>query len=130
MMDVVSSVHSMGNGLYSEWSWMGQIQIFDILMAKPLSDPTSWLGAYSQLIEEKWDFIIDGFADCPVLEVTNPYMGAYVWFKYKAPYLGIQDSWLSSFMGECLGIYTTTYSWGFRGASPSAYYGDGYGTTD
>lgn len=127
---VMSSVHGIADGIYSEWSWMGQMQIYDMIMSKPLSDSTSWIGAYSELMKAKWDLIIDGFANCPVLEVTNPYQGAYVWFKYLGSYRGKQSSFVSSFFLECLGVKTTTYYWGFRGADPSAYYGTGYGTYD
>ena len=37
------------------------MQIQQMIMAKPMTDPTSWVGAYSELMKEKWDYIIDGF---------------------------------------------------------------------
>jgi hypothetical protein len=127
---ILKKVHNIADGIYSEWSWMGQMQIFDLIMAKPVSDPTSWIGAYSAIMKDKWDDVIEGFANCPVVEITNNYAGAYVWFKYKAPYLGLQTSFISSFFLEVLGIKTTTYYWGFRGANAADYYGEGYGTYD
>jgi hypothetical protein len=39
---IITDVHSMTNGLYSEWSWYGQMQIWEMVMSKPISDPTSW----------------------------------------------------------------------------------------
>jgi len=92
MVDSMSSLHTMTNGLYSEWSWYGQMQLWEMMMSKPLSDPTSWIGAYSEIMKEKWDLVIDGFKDCPVLELTNDYAGAYAFFQYKDPYLGTQRS--------------------------------------
>ena len=73
-------------------------------MSKPISDPTSWIGAYSQIMEEKWSLIIDAFEDCPVTTVSNPRAGAYAWFVYKEPYLGIQDGFVSSFFRDVLGV--------------------------
>jgi len=81
-------------------------------------------------MDEKWNAIIDGFANCPVLELTNPHAGAYAYFAYKAPYLGIQDSFISSFFLDVLGVQATTYNWGWRGADPADYFGAGYGTED
>lgn len=125
------SIHStLGMGTYSEWSWLGQMQLQEMVMSKPLSDPTSWVGAYSQIMKEKWDLVTDAFLDCPVLELTNSGKGAYAWFLYKAPYLGLQSSFVSSFFLDVLGVSTTTYNWGFRGADPSEFYGEGVGTND
>jgi hypothetical protein len=39
---IIQDVHSMTNGLYSEWSWHGQMQLWEMIMSRPLSDPTSW----------------------------------------------------------------------------------------
>ncbi|KAL9139795.1 hypothetical protein ACP0BX_000571 [Amphidinium carterae] len=130
VVSIINEVHGIADGIYSEWSWMGQEQIFAMVMAKPISDETSWMGAYSLLQKEKWDYVINGFANCPVVEITNPYAGAYVFFKFKSPYLGLQTSSTPSFFLQCLGLRATTYSWGFRGADPADYYGAGYGTND
>lgn len=130
MVDMVSGTQSMTHGLYSEWSWYGQIQLWDMIESKPISDPTSWIGAYSIIMEEKWSMIIDAFANCPVVTLTNPRAGAYAWFKYEAPYLGIQEGFVSSFFRDVLGVRTTTYNWGFRGSNPADFYGPGYTTTD
>lgn len=50
-VDAVSSMadttDTIGHGIYSEWTWMGQMQIQKLMMSRPLSDPTSWVGAYS-----------------------------------------------------------------------------------
>ena len=133
-VDAVKSImelhNSLSYGSYSEWSWMGQMQLQDMIMSKPISDPTSWIGAYSTIMKEKWDVVTDGFKDCPVLTLTNSGKGAYAFFLYKAPYLGLQSSLISSFFLDVLGISTTTYYWGFRGADPSEFYGEGVGTHD
>jgi hypothetical protein len=127
---IMGDLYSMTNGLYSEWSWYGQMQLWEMIMSRPISDPTSWIGAYTLIMEEKWSAVIDGFADCPVVELTNPRAGAYAWFVYKEPYLGIQGGFVSSFFRDVLGVRTTTYNWGFRGADPSDYYGAGVGNED
>ena len=44
---MLDTTDSMGNGLLSEWTYMGQLQIQEMMMSRPLSDPTSWIGAYS-----------------------------------------------------------------------------------
>jgi hypothetical protein len=66
-------------------------------------------------MKEKWDLIIDGFANCPVLDLTNDYAGAYAFFQFKAPYLGNSDGFMSTFFLDVLGVSTTTYNFGFRG---------------
>jgi hypothetical protein len=43
--DIMNEVHSMTNGLYSEWSWLGQMQLWDMIMSKPFNDTKSWVGA-------------------------------------------------------------------------------------
>lgn len=130
VVSVVGDMFSMTNGLYSEWSWYGQMQLWEMIMSRSLEDPTSWVGAYTEIMDEKWEAIIEGFAGCPVMEVTNPKAGAYVWFRYLPPYTGIQTGFVSSFFRDVLGIRTTTYNWGFRGANPADFYGDDYSTTD
>lgn len=130
MVDAVSDLYSMTHGLYSEWSWFGQMQLWDMIMSKPVDDPTSWIGAYSEIMDEKWSLIIDAFAGCPVAQVSNPKAGAYVWFVFQAPYLGIQDGFIASWFREVLGVRTTTYNWGFRGADPADFYGPDYTVTD
>jgi hypothetical protein len=131
MVDVMNIVFSMTNGLYSEWSWYGQMQLWEMIMSKPMDDPTSWIGAYGEIMKEKWDFIIDGFADCPVISLDNPYAGAYGWFRIKDPYVGLQrDEFVASFFRDVLGIMSPTYNWGFRGTDPADFYGPGYTTFD
>jgi hypothetical protein len=130
IVDTISTAYTMTHGLFSEWSWYGQMQLWEMIMSKPMDDPTSWIGAYSEIMDEKWEFIIDGFADCPVAQVSNPKAGAYVWFVYQEPYLGIQDGFVSSWFRDVLGIRTTTYNWGFRGADPADFYGPGYSVAD
>ena len=116
--------------MYSEWSWYGQMQLWEMIMSKPLTDPTSWIGAYAEIMDEKWTLMIDAFADCPVASLTNPKAGAYAWFVYKEPYVGVQDGFVSSFFRDVLGVRTTTYNWGFRGADPADFYGENYTTAD
>jgi hypothetical protein len=43
--NIMDVTHSMTHGLYSEWSWFGQMQLFEMIMSKPLNDTTSWVGA-------------------------------------------------------------------------------------
>jgi len=121
---------TLSYGSYSAWSWMGQMQLQDMMMSKPLSDPTSWVGAYSAIMKEKWKVVRQGFKDCPVVTLTNGGKGAYAFFLYKAPYLGLQTSFVSSFFLDVLGVSSPTYYWGFRGADPSEFYGEGVGTHD
>jgi hypothetical protein len=130
MIDAIGTSQTLTHGSLSEWTWHGQMQLFEAFMSKPLEDPTSWIGAYTEIMREKWDAIMDGFADCPVTQPSNPYSGAYVWFVFQDPYLGVQDSSTPSFFRDVLGVEATTYSWGFRGATPSDYYGEGYGSND
>lgn len=127
---IVSPFHSLSYGSVSQWTWEGQMQIQEMMMSRPVDDPTSWVGAYSEIMKEKWELITEGFADCPVVELTNSMAGAYAFFVYKDPYLGLQSGTYTSFFMDVLGIRATTYSWGFRGADPSTYYGEGISTTD
>ena len=102
---------SLGYGSYSEWSWMGQMQLQTMIMSKPLTDKTSWVGAYSEIMKEKWDVVKEGFENCPVVTLTNYGKGAYAFFLYKAPYLQLQNSFISSFFLDVLGVSSTTYNW-------------------
>ena len=126
----IGQSQSFTHGLLSDWTWNGQAQVMDIIMSKPLDDPTSWIGAYSAIIKEKWDFILEAFADCPVIQPTNPYSGAYVWFAYQPPYLGLSGTGVPSFFRYVIGVESTSRSWQFRGADPSDYYGEGYSIYD
>ena len=75
---ISESMRSLADGHLSEWTWWGQIQILDQLMAKPASDPTSWIGAYNGIMKEKWDAVNEGFAGCgDYVELTNYKKGAY-----------------------------------------------------
>ncbi len=130
MIDAIDTSQTLTHGSLSEWTWHGQLQLFETFMSKPLDDPTSWIGAYTSIMKEKWDAIVDGFEGCPIVQVSNPYSGAYVWFVFQDPYLGIQDSSVPSFFRDVLGVEATTYSWGFRGATPSDFYGPGYDFND
>ena len=120
----------MTNGLYSEWSWYGQMQLWEMIMSRSLDDKTSWIGAYTSIMDEKWDFLIDGFANCPVITLDNPKAGAYGWFRMNTPYLGVQTEFIASFFRDVLGVMATTYNWGFRGATPADFYGEGYSEYD
>jgi hypothetical protein len=128
--NLLEDMHSMPNGLLSEWSWRGQVQLHDMMMAKPYTDPTSWIGAYTGLMKDKWDYVIEGFANCPPIEILNDYAGAYVWLKKKPDYMGLETGFITTLFEETLGIKTTTYNWGFRGADPADMYGEGYTVTD
>jgi len=128
---VVGSLSSLTYGSYSQWSWMGQMQLWDMIMSKPYTDPTSWIGAYSSIMDEKWDVLIDAFEGCPYIEITNPHAGAYAWFKMLSPYLGLQTpSSTPTFFLDVLGVQASTHSYVFRGANPADYYGAGYSIYD
>lgn len=130
--DIASGFNSLGYGSYSEWAWWGQMQLQEYFMKKPLDDPTSWVGAYSSIMKEKWDLVTEAFEDCPMITLTNPGRGAYSFFIMNDGYRGLSSTstHISSFFQDVLGVVATTYSWGFRGADPSEYYGDGVGTRD
>ena len=131
MKEVMDNVRGMPDGLMSEWTWWGQIQILDQMMAKPYTSPESWIGAYIDLMQEKWKYLIDGFSGCSdYITLTNSYMGAYGWFKLEGAAKGKESNTYSSFFSDVLGVKTTTYYWGFRGADPASYYGAGYGVYD
>ena len=128
---ITSMLSDMSHGLYSEWSWYGQIQIYEMIMARPMASPASWLGAYSGLIKEKWDAIISGFAGCPYISITNPHAGAYVFFKMIGGNVGKSaSSYISDFFEDVLNVKATTYNWGWRGSDPADYHGAGYGLYD
>ena len=127
---IVDPFHSLSYGSVSQWTWEGQMQIQQMMMSRPVDDPTSWVGAYNKIMKEKWEIITEAFEDCPVLELTNSMAGAYAFFVYKEPYLGLQSGTYTSFFMDVLGIRATTYFWGFRGADPSEYFGEGVSTTD
>lgn len=130
--DIAGDVHSMANGLYSEWMWRGGIQVKKILMAKPVSDSTSWVGAYVGLMKEKWALFGTALADCPVMELVNgpELTGAYLWLRKKGDYRGLNKGWKDSFMLDCIGVDTTSYNFGFRGTTAADYYGAGYHNDD
>jgi len=131
MKTIAGSQVSLTYGDYSEWSWWGHMQINDILMAKPYTDETSWVGAYTTIQQAKWTAITEGFDGCPYVEITNPFSGAYAWFRMLDPYLGLHDGVSeNTFFAMVIGSRNPTYSWGFRGADPADYYGEGYGTYD
>jgi hypothetical protein len=132
LSDIAGDFNSLGYGSYSEWSWRGQMQLHQYFMSKPVDDPTSWIGAYSSIMKEKWDAIEEAFMDCPMITLTNPGQGAYSFFMMNEGYLGLSSTstHLSSFFQDVLGVVATTYSWGFRGADPAEYYGEGYGVRD
>ena len=126
MVDAIGTTYSLVHGSVSQWTWQGMMQLLEQFMSKPYTDPTSWIGAYSQLIKEKYDYLVDGFADCPVMQLSNPYSGAYSWFVMQPEYLGIQQGDSSpSFFRNVLGVSAFGYTWGFRGADPADYYGPG-----
>jgi len=131
LSSIANTLSTFSYGLYSEWTVFGQIQILENMMSRPLSSPKSWLGAYTSIIKEKWDAVIDGFSGCPFIEITNPHAGAYVFFKHIGANKGKEDAGsVSSFFEQVFNLYATTYYWGFRGSNPSVYYGAGYGTKD
>jgi hypothetical protein len=122
---IMNDIHSGSNGIYSEWSWYGQMQLWEMIMSRSLDDQTSWIGAYSEIMDEKWTSVIEGFYDCPAVTLTNPKSGAYAFFRINEAYVGIQspDDLYGSFFKDVLGVSAPQYSWGFRGADPADIYG-------
>jgi len=123
---VLGTQTSLVYGSYSQWSWWGQTQYWDIMMSRPWRHPTSWIGAYTGIMQEKWKALDEGFADCPVARLTNMNKNAYAFFIMKAPFLGLQPATgapNSLFMLQVLGVQSPTYSGTFKGADPSTYYG-------
>jgi len=127
MMTIAGTVHSLANGDYSEWSWKGMIQIKNLIMAKPISDPTSWFGAYTSLMTEKWDVMATAIGTCSFLELLNgpALTGAYMWMRKTGDMRCLNKGWMDSFMKDCIGVETTSYNFGFRGTTASDYYGAG-----
>jgi hypothetical protein len=125
-VETITNSQTATNGHLSEWTWKGMHQIMDIVMAKPWEDPTSWIGAYTSLVKEKWDYILEAFADCPVIQPTNPYSGAYVWFYMQPKYLGLSGTGTPTFFRDVLGTQTVSRSNQWRGADPSKQYGANY----
>lgn len=115
---------SLSEGSVSEWTWLGQIQIWKMLMSKPLYHPQSWMGAYAKLQDEKSQALVDGFKDCPIIDYLNPKTTAYSYYKYKTGYIG-RNSTTPNWWLHTLNIAAFDYSWGFRGADPATYYGAG-----
>lgn len=103
---IMNDIHSGSNGIYSEWSWYGQMQLWEMIMSRPLDDPTSWIGAYSEIMDEKWNFVIEGFDGCPAVTLTNPKGGAYAFFRVNEAYVGIQKDgdFYGSFFKDVLGV--------------------------
>ena len=117
MKEVMDNVRGMPDGLMSEWTWWGQIQILDQMMAKPYTSPESWIGAYIDLMQEKWKYLIDGFSGCSdYITLTNSYMGAYGWFKLEGAAKGKESNTYSSFFSDVLGVKTTTPTTGASAA--------------
>lgn len=131
MVDAIGTTYSLHAGSLSQWTWQGQMQLMEAFMSKPYTDPTSWIGAYGEILKEKYDYLIEGFEDCPPVLLSNPYSGAYAWFVLQEPYLGIQEGDSSpSFFRNVLGVSAFGYTWGFRGADPADFYGEGYTVND
>ncbi len=55
---MVDTIDSIGHGIYSEWSWMGQMQIQQMMMSRPVDDPTSWVGAYGGKCRKILDYLM------------------------------------------------------------------------
>jgi hypothetical protein len=129
---IASKQNSMAHGLYSEWSWKGMIQIKNFIMSKPISDKTSWFGAYTEIMTEKWALMGEAIGTCSFLELANgpSLTGAYLWIKKTGDYRCLNKGWKDSFMKDCIGVDTTSYNFGFRGTTASDYYGEGYCNDD
>jgi len=128
MVDVAKTVHSLANGDVSEWTWKGMIQIKNLIMAKPVSDPTSWLGAYNVLMDEKWKVMADALGKCSgSLELLNgpAKTGAYLWIRKLGDMRCLNTAGDDKFFLHSLGVKTTTYYFGFRGTTASDGYGEG-----
>ena len=121
----------MKDGLYSEWSWFGQMQIQQMIMSKPLDDTTSWVGAVHRDHEGEVGCPHPAFKDCPYIELTNDYAGAYAWFKKMGVALGHRPSGgcPPSSQSDQL-VVTVPLSGASEGADPADYYGAESTTSD
>jgi len=125
---MASRAASGANGIYSDMAWMGYIQFMQLAMNSGAVDsPSSWIGAYKTIQEEKWSALIDAQADCPFMRVTNPNAGAYSFWAAKEPAFGLD---LYTFFWDSLGVEVPGYGYSFRGADPAAIYGEGLTTDD
>jgi len=124
------SLFAIGNGLMSHMQVWGQIQLMNKIMAKPFSDPTSWLHAMARAQYKKWDLMDEGFAACQSAGIAkrtdeqNKYFGAYV-FGYMMPqYFGLSANIGASsadFFKNVVGYDHFNYNWGWRGEDPMNY---------
>ena len=48
------------------------------IWCQAIYDSTSWVGAITEIMDEKWELMIGAIKDFPVLTLTNPKICAYV----------------------------------------------------
>jgi len=128
MNDLHGTVHSIYNGYLSDFVWRGSVQVKTMIMnSGAINSPTSWVGAYVGLMKEKWTVMTEAIKTCSFLELTNgpSLTGGYLWMKKTGDYRCKNSGWKDSFFLEVLGVETTSYNFGFRGATASDYYGAG-----
>jgi len=127
---IMGKALSIGNGLMSHMQVHGQIQLMDKIMAKPFSDPTSWLHAMKLAQYEKWDVMHTAFGVCQaagIIQITSEqpkYYGAYIFSHMSTPLMGLSANVgrsSSDFFLSVVGYDHFNYNWGWRGESPTAY---------
>ena len=127
---VVGKALSIANGLMSYMQLWGQISLMDQIMAKPFSDPTSWLHAMALAQYEKWDVMHTAFGVCQtagIMQITHEqpkYFGAYIFSHMSTPLHGYSNNIgraSSDFFLSVVGYDHFNYNWGWRGESPTAY---------
>jgi hypothetical protein len=131
---IMSSMRAAGSAAASYMQLHGQIQLMKKMMEIPLSNPSSWLNAFSRTQYYKWDVLDAAITVCNANRILmrtpeqQKYFGVYV-FGYMHP----------SLQGYSINIGTTSndffksvvnygvfdYSWGWRGEVPTNY---GYST--
>ena len=123
---VMRMARSISTGMMPWMQLSGQIQLIDQVMAQPLADPTSWLGAYKRAQYEKWDHMLGAFEVCRQAGVvqmhpnTIPYLGAYIFGHMVPALMGLSaniGAASNDFFMSVLGFDCFTYYWGWRGAS-------------
>merc|ERR1712061_307607 len=86
---------AIANGLYSYLQSEGQVMLIKQMMAKPFSEPTSWLHAFRTAQHEKWDVMDTAFDVCEAAGILKrtpeqpKYFGAYIFGFMMAEYAGL-----------------------------------------
>jgi len=121
---------AIANGLYSYLQSQGQVELIKQMMAKPFSDPTSWLHAFRTAQHEKWDVMDAAFDVCEaagILKRTDEqpkYFGAYIFGHMMPEYCSLSTNIgaaSNDFFKSVVGYDHFNYYWGWRGEDVTNY---------